>query len=286
VQGTGEPLACWSCQAMGLAACAGHAGLAVQAASRARTLRSPHKSRRGHRALCRAGGTARASGRAVGTACRAGAPGHGEPRAPRAAPRAPRATSGRGAGERKAARHGRRGRGPRWLSTPRPRAASTLGELRPWRASVAPGAVRNGEERKVVGKRCELTTGMETTRVALRGRGGSVRLRAMWRREGALGDMGVRHEGRLGKTVLPSGPHGRRRRRLGRFRARVWGGGGPRARWERAPAAAGWVGVGRGEERCMGHAGEARRKEGRRPSGPRRAALGRPTRTEGRRPDW
>jgi hypothetical protein len=49
------------------------------------------------------------------------------------------------------------------------------------------------------------------------------RLRAMWRREGALGDMGVRHEGRLGKTVLRSGPHGRRRRRLGRFRARVWG---------------------------------------------------------------
>jgi hypothetical protein len=42
----------------------------------------------------------------------------------------------------------------------------------------------------------------------LRGAGGdSVRLRAMWTREGALGDMGVRHEGRLGKTVLPSGPH-------------------------------------------------------------------------------
>jgi hypothetical protein len=26
-----------------------------------------------------------------------------------------------------------------------------------------------------------------------------VRLRAMWRREGALGDVGVRHEGRLGE---------------------------------------------------------------------------------------
>jgi hypothetical protein len=75
----------------------------------------------------------------------------------------------------------------------------------------------------VVGKRCELTTGMETAWVASRGGGGSVRLRAMWRREGALGDMGVRHEGRLGKTALPSGPHGRGRRRLGRFRARVWG---------------------------------------------------------------
>jgi hypothetical protein len=41
-----------------------------------------------------------------------------------------------------------------------------------------------------------------------------------------------------------------------------------------------------GEERHMGRAGEAGRKEGRWPSGPRRAALGRPTRTEGRRPDW
>ena len=62
------------------------------------------------------------------------------------------------------------------------------------------------------------------------GRGGdSVRLRAMWTREGALGDMGVRHEGRLGKTVLPSGPHWRWRRRLGRSRARFCGGGGPRA---------------------------------------------------------
>jgi hypothetical protein len=83
-----------------------------------------------------------------------------------------------------------------------------LGELRPWRASATPGAARNGEERKMEGERCELTTGMETARAALRGGGDSVRLRAMWRREGALGDVGVRHEGRLGKTALPSGPHG------------------------------------------------------------------------------
>jgi hypothetical protein len=69
------------------------------------------------------------------------------------------------------------------------------------------------------------------------GWGGSVWLRVMWWREGALGDVGVRHEGWLGKTALPSGPHGRWRRRLGRSRARFCGGGGPRARWERAPHA-------------------------------------------------
>jgi hypothetical protein len=47
-----------------------------------------------------------------------------------------------------------------------------------------------------------------------------------------------------------------------------------------------WAAGGGGEERRVGCAGEAGRKEGRWPSGPRRAALGRPTRTEGRRPDW
>jgi hypothetical protein len=60
---------------------------------------------------------------------------------------------------------GHRGRGLRRPSTPRPRAASTLGELRPWRASAMLGATRNGEERKVEGERGELTTGTETTRL-------------------------------------------------------------------------------------------------------------------------
>jgi hypothetical protein len=41
-----------------------------------------------------------------------------------------------------------------------------------------------------------------------------------------------------------------------------------------------------GEERRVGRAGEAGRKEGRWPSGPLGSCAGRPTRTEGRRPDW
>jgi hypothetical protein len=159
------------------------------------------------------------------------------------------------------------------------RAPTMAGECRAGRREKRGGEEGGGEEVRVHHGNGDSAGGFE-------GRGGSVRLRAMWRREGALGDMGVRHEERLGKTALPSGPHGRRRRRLGRFRARVWGEvGRARAgsgRWQ-PRCGPGWAG---GEERRMGHAGEAGRKEGRWPSGPRRAALGRPTRTEGRRPNW
>jgi hypothetical protein len=122
---------------------------------------------------------------------------------------------------------------PRWPAAGRPQATTPAGRAEPPRRRLAVPAPepRSGHRQKRGGEeggggRGEPTMGTETTRAALRGGGVSVWLRAMWWREGALGDVGVRHEGRLGKTALPSGPHGRWRRRMGRSRARVCGGGG------------------------------------------------------------
>jgi hypothetical protein len=89
-------------------------------------------------------------------------------------------------GERKAALHGHHGRELLRPSTPRPRAASTLRKLWPWRVSAAPGAARNREDRKVEGERGELTTGMETARVAPRRGGGS----EAWRRAPGMWALG------------------------------------------------------------------------------------------------
>jgi hypothetical protein len=161
--------------APGLAACAGHAGLA---ASRARTLRlgrgcAGPRWGTTHRAGLRRG-TARGPGRAAGTACRTGGA-----RARRAAPGYTGGTTCR-TGPRCGRAQGYAPRAPWPRAAPvehaTPVRSEHAGQVQPWRVSAAPGATRNREERKVEGERGELTMGTETARAAP-GRGSGCRAR-------------------------------------------------------------------------------------------------------------